>query len=378
MGRTLSQTQASVVVNQVPIGAVASVFRSGDAYKAAGELVRRSDYPDLSAAFPRNGSMNAVSLSITTAVSATGGWNSAEYGNGMFVVVGGSSSSGQGKALISTDGKNWDVAALPASGTWVGVKWGNGVFVALNSVGGVATSTDGLNWVSRGTIGVATASALAFGGGKFIAFNNAATTNQCYSSPDGINWTPRTLPATGSWNGLAYGGGTWVAVASDSTSAATSPDGINWTARVLPGATMTANNLVGYAFGQFIVGAKSTTNFTFYTSPDGINWAGKNVGGSTGGFNGCIYGDGTLIIFINDSTYSGYSIVSNDGVTFKMRKNGGLNMISGYGTTYGAGLFVTLGASNSVAASVENYDNSPTPSDYMYLPGSAGQFVRVK
>jgi hypothetical protein len=299
------------------------------------------------------------------------------YGNGVFVAVGGSAANPQGLAVYSFDGRTWDVASLPTSARWISVKWGNGVFVALTDGGVAATSPDGVNWTARGSIGSTVVTVMAFGGGKFIALRGTSTL--CYSSPDGITWTARNLPASVDWGSLAYGGGTWVAIGTNTTSVATSPDGITWTSRVLPGATIASTDIVGYAFGQFFAGANGTTGFTFYTSPDGITWAGKTIANNTSGsVSGVFYGDGTLVIGISSSTYPGYSIISNDGVTFRLKKLGAFTVATGYGGGYGAGLFISLGTSNSVAVSLESYENSPTPSDYMYLSGAAGQFVRVK
>ncbi|MDN4056344.1 hypothetical protein QPK32_25075 [Massilia sp. YIM B02763] len=374
MGRYGSQSKNPTMVNQVPIGGISPVFRSGDAYKAVGEVVSRSAYPELSAAFPRNGILVANKLNVD--ITATGGWNSIEYGNGSYVMVGGTSTSTTNIGAQSYDGRTWLQTALPALGNWISVKWGNGTFVAVSSEGYLATSKDGITWTYRGTVGVTGIRSMGFGDGKFVLVRDASG-NMCYTSVDGVNWTRRTLPETTTWGAVVYGGGTWLAVARDGTAAATSPDAINWTARTLPAATPSGTVTTVYGLGQFMVAASGSTGYTLSTSPDGINWTPRNIGSNmNGAVYGAAYGDGTIVLGLSSSSWGSYSITSHDGVTFRMRKSGQL-----YGNlAYGAGQFVCADGGNSTVTlvSIENYANSTVPSDYMYISGAAGQFVRVK
>src|SRR6185503_11946767 len=109
-------SQGSVITNQVPIGGISDFARSADAYKAVGEVVSRTTYPDLSAALPRNGSWS----SVLAALPSSHRYNDMAFGAGKFVAVTGTSSVASQVVSISTDGQTWEdyPLAMPVASTW--------------------------------------------------------------------------------------------------------------------------------------------------------------------------------------------------------------------------------------------------------------------
>lgn len=377
MSRYLGQVpQASSVVNQVPVGGIAAVLRSGDAYKAVGEVVSRAAYPELSAAFPRNGSFSAVSASAPEAMA----WRSMAFGNGVYVAVGGPhSSDADGMttwAGISYDGKNWTRVLLPLEKFWQCVTFGNGLFVAFSSVGNCVTSPDGINWTVRtsGTTGNVTS--VTYGAGLFVAVIDASAT--AITSPDGITWTARTMPTNSTWIAVIYAASKFVAIASGGNAAATSADGITWTARTIAGNVAFAG--LAYGAGLFVAVGTGTAG-EYGTSPDGITWTARKFPSNQFAPKSVLFGNGVFLAF--GSNTGGPStlmvMVSYDGLnwrTFSLPQS----VANGIGV-YNAGQFVIFNGNNSnndglIAAIC--YAENLTDSDYLYLSGTAGQFVRVK
>lgn len=367
-------------VNLVPIGGLAQVLRSGDAYKAAGELVQRSIYAALSLAFPRNGSVASVARTI----SASNFWVGVAYGAGVFVAVG-RAAPGSGTTTLgqySRDGgKTWFPSVMP-NGQWYCVAYGAGLFVALGQVGGTnlcATSVDGVKWTAQAAPPIV-AGAVTYSGSLFVAVQvSTSASTGAMSSTDGINWTARTLPTSSPWSAIAYGNGKFVAASLTTTAGATSTDGISWTARTLPGGV----NVQALAFGNgvFVAGGQNSGSgvVALFTSADGVTWATKELPQIVG--NSSVYsvsfGDG---VFIVNSSATGYSVVSYDGSTWyeKVTANPGGSAISAL--AYGAGTFFGTGAGTPAAITfyAETLETSAVLSDYLCLPGTAGQLFRVK
>lgn len=360
----LGPVQASSIVNLVPIGGIAPVFRSGDAYKAVGELVQRSIYTALSAAFPRNGSLASVaSTPLTTNV-----WQAGAYGAGVFVVVGNASGGGATTSgMYSTDGgKTWLLMTMP-SGVWTDVVYGGGKFVAITSGTAAATSTDGINWTAQTLPSAAGWTSIAYGSGVYVAVAGLGT--NAASSADGVTWTPRTLPTSASWNDVTFGNGVFLAIAIGTNAAATSTNGTSWTARTMP-----AVGARRVAYGANLFVAVGDSAFGCYSSPDGVTWTQRTVPPSAGAtLYNVMFGDG---VFVAQGSGAGYCAVSYDGMTWLIKSYVGTGTSGGF-AAYGAGSFL-IGASNSGSAFAVVYAENLTDSDYLYLSGTAGQFVRVK
>ena len=362
MGRyTGTLPQAAAVVSLVPVGSVASVFRSGDAYKGVGEVVQRSIYTALSAAYPRNGSVSSIALDAGTTNPSVG----VAYGAGRFVSL-----TASGQTWFSNDGRTWVLGAVISaitSRSYSAIAFGNGLFVAIaggatGNTTSYATSPDGLTWTVR-TMPDSYWAAITFGGGLFVA--TAWGSNAAATSPDGLTWTARTMPSSANWACVIYGGGLYLAI-SNSTAAATSTDGINWTSRTMPanGSGWSA----AYGNGLYVAAFDATS---LCTSPDGITWTLRQSSLFNGGLGGVTFANGIFVAF-----HSGGAIVSYDGIAW-LRKSTALSVGSAR-VAYSAGLFAVLNGVGSSTAALAFYAENLTDSDYLYLSGTPGTFVRVK
>jgi hypothetical protein len=210
-------------------------------------------------------------------------------GQGLFVVVPGSTSSG---VMTSPDGVNWTYTAFPttpnSSNNFRDITYGGGIFVAT-AVGGanrIMYSRDGINWtaISVTTFDGGLWSGVAYGNGKFVAvsYNGPSVSNGVITSSNGINWALVTtaLPSISqNWHGITYGvpltgqfAGTGLFVscgffASGTSNIMTSTDGNVWTVRTTP----TTTNLYRVKYGNgYFIATGNTLNPIIST--DGITW----------------------------------------------------------------------------------------------------------
>lgn len=358
----------NTVTSLVPIGGIAQVFRSGDAYKAVGESVSRTAHSELSTAFPRNGSFSSSAATLTI----NNGWRYAAYGNGVFVVVGVTNAGAvTGIMNYSNDGgKTWLESSIPvAAEILTGVVFNGTKFVAVDSNGKTYTSTNGGVWTAGVTI-PAGVGFLFFGGGLFIA--GASGTATAYTSSDAITWTARTLPSTSAWTAAGYGGGMFVmACGGGATTAASSPDGITWTARTIP-----AGSYLSFTYGKglFVASGGSSGGVPrCATSPDGITWTARSIPMVSGEFVSSVFADG---VFFGVANVANRVLVSYDGISWivKVVVMGGFSG-NNAAICSGEGKFF---ATPTGTAGILAYAEDLTTSDYLYLSGTAGQFVRVK
>lgn len=241
-----------------------------------------------------------------------------------------------------------------------GLAYGNGVFVAVgdtSTTGGAATSTDGITWTAR-TIAIS-AFAVTFGAGVFVAVG----TNSVATSPDGITWTTRTIPNT-AWRAISYGAGVFVAIGAGST--VTSPDGITWTARTSVAANM---GPITYGGGRFVVLSQSAAGGGA-TSVDGISWTAiTTVAGVTP--NSVAYGAG---VFVAVGT-SG-AMTSPDGLVWTARPipGAGTGSASYQAVTVYNGRFIAVG---SPAAGAPLFADSPDGSTWTARFMPAGGYTSI-
>jgi hypothetical protein len=214
------------------------------------------------------------------------------YGNGLFVAV---SNSGVGnRVMTSPDGITWTIRSSAADNNWVSICYGNGLFVAVSTTGvgnRVMTSPDGITWTIRSSTADNSWYSICYGNGLFVAISNTGTGNRVMTSSDGITWTIRSSAADNNWNSVCYGNGLFVAVStSGDNKVMTSPDGINWTLRTTP-ITIDTWNTICYGNGLFV--AISNTGNAM-TSFDGINWTIHiyNIGSS---WRSICYGNGLFV-----------------------------------------------------------------------------------
>lgn len=375
MGRIIGAAPVPAgVTQQVPIGGVTAVFRSGANYKAVGELVQRSVCTALSAAFPRNGAFSSAGITMPT----TNNWASVAYGNGVFVAVGTASGNGATNVFaISKDGKNWSQVVVPQAALWTAVAYGAGLFCAFGNGSGTTyllTSPDGINWTARAAPGFApNAGCVVWNGSVFAGIQSG--NGNAFSSPDGIIWTARTLPGATAWSGLAWcaGAAKFVAIASASNQSATSPDGITWTSRTLPASTFKAIAANSTTF--VIPMASSSPAPAVYTSTDGINWTARATPGLGYSTNAIVWGDG---VFVTSGKDSSTALVSYDGASWSEKAIPASTALWS-SMAFGAGMFLGLFASpqSGNANGHVVYAENLTDSDYLYLSGTPGNFVRV-
>jgi hypothetical protein len=375
MGFTTTRSSSNSAGGNVPLGGYADVFTSGLAFKATGTLIQRSLYPEMSNAFPRKGSFSAVAATLPSATGYTG----IAFGNGLFVAATGYTGSPGTAAATSTDGITWTPRAMPVPLEWRAMAFGAGLFVAIgtnnsNTANAVyATSTDGINWTARNmgvpavwasiTYSTALGLFIAIAGGYNSQSNIAAT------SPDGLVWTARVLPVTGYWQSVCPGPAMLVAAnanGSSSGSLANSVDGANWTTRAAAAGTSSG---VAYGAGLFV----SVGMLGMNTSADGITWTPRSVP-STWNCTVVAYGNGCFVAA--GAQGSNIAFTSPDGINWTPRNIVSANSLIG-SLVYGAGTFVQLGGSNQTIANLLFVENL-TDSDYMYIGGTAGKFVRVK
>lgn len=379
MGRSIGTAPSqSLVTQQVPIGGIAAVLRSGDAYKAIGESVSRAAYPALSAAFPRNGSFYSEQVTQAPPVTV----RAMAYGNGVLVMLGYSSAATTNYLYSRDRGKTWRTGTLP-SGRWSAVIFANGKFVAVGVTGGVTgpgaiTSTDGLNWTAAGNLstsidwaGIAWSDTLLLYVAVGAAGGGGGTTVAA-SSPDGVTWTPRTMPTSSVWSAVVWGGGKFVAV-SQGTAAATSVDGITWVAR-----SIASGSYLDVAYGNGVfVAAGSQGSPALATSPDGISWTVRTgPPGINGGLTGVMFGDG---VFLGSTNVQGLCCASYDGLTWIEKTVAATANTVAIGA-FAAGAFVVPNNSTTSGGTYGfiAYAEDMSTSDYLYLAGTAGQFIRVK
>ena len=70
-----------------------------------------------------------------------------DYGNGMWVVVG-----GNGTILTSNDGKSWTKQKINTKQTIYGVAYGNGMWIVVCDDGSIFKSSNGTSWEKIPTV----------------------------------------------------------------------------------------------------------------------------------------------------------------------------------------------------------------------------------
>ena len=114
------------------------------------------------------------------------------YGNGLFVVVGGSYFDTPGVILTSRNGLTWTRRNRANRKNLYGVTFGEGAFVAVGDNGAIVTSVDGIHWKSRGanTEDETLFAAIAFGNGRFVGGGESGA---IITSTNGVDWVVRRL-----------------------------------------------------------------------------------------------------------------------------------------------------------------------------------------
>jgi hypothetical protein len=240
-------------------------------------------------------------------------------GTNLYVAAGNNGTSSTFWSVsTSIDGSSWTQQSAPDAG--YGLTYGNGVFVLLGGTSGIWTSTNGTSWTNRGAS--ASLYHVAHNGlsGSSSLFVAVGSSGQCYTSVDGITWAFRTTVGTG--NGLwqvAYGNGLWITVGAQGV-VNTSPDGITWTQRTITALGTSVLSGVVYGNGTWVI---LGNNGLVVTSTDGITWSSRATNGffptSYGqyGGQGMAFGNGR---FVSAATTIGQSpdAIKGKAVTFSL------------------------------------------------------------
>lgn len=203
-----------------------------------------------------------------------------------WVIVG---DNGVGAARIqeSTDaGATWTARASTITGELLKVRWGNGLFVVLGGSATtgdeIETSPDGITWTNRANpVTPAGLNDLHFAAGKWVA---VGSTGEVITSPDGITWTDRSAHSplaggAGSLYAVTYDAvaGLWVAAGSTGDVLTTpNPDTTDWTPRTGFLATDTLTSLAYNGDGVvMVVGGASSgagSDIVGVSHDGGVTW----------------------------------------------------------------------------------------------------------
>ncbi len=230
-------------------------------------------------------SSNGISWTAGTMPVGGDGPYAVAFGSGLWVAP----YSGSNDVATSSDGITFSFQSnvLPATRDWRAIAFGNGTFVIVDSSGttGAATSTNGTTWTSRTLSASAEWSSVAFGTigatNYFVAVSGITGNSNAgsYSTDNGATWSASTLPSSTRWSSVAFGNGRFVAVSGNSgttsTAAAYSTNGTTWTSSTLPGSAAGWDN-VSWNGSVFIATAYNTSRSAI--SEDGITWTERAMG----------------------------------------------------------------------------------------------------
>ena len=252
------------------------------------------------------------------------------YANGLFICLG---SSGK---YHSVDGKTWKADLKdPSSFSDEGhpIKFANGLWVLGDRGTGLWYSEDGITWTQSNVSNVYVIS-VAYGNGMWVA----SDMTKVYYSADGKTWSEGSLSSVRLWF-VIYGDGVFVA-GSNGTGLYYSEDGVSWSASNIT--TGTYEYFGDYANGLFVIPGASTTK-NVLVSTDGKTWQELSViqNLKRPSFATIVHKNGLWVGGTNNATGFWYS---EDGTTWT-RSN--VTSARAYSIAYGAGVFVSAGATGS-------------------------------
>jgi hypothetical protein len=384
MGFATTRSSSSTAGGNVPIGGYADVFTSGANFKLVGSVISRAQYPEMSNAYPRSGAINAVNSGPMPANQA---WLSTAYGAGVHVAVGGSNGN---SAAFSDDAKTWYFMQMPVQLSYRTVAFGADLFVAMGTETGsattsFATSKDGVNWTARTFQLPYLVSSLIYSKelSLFIAScgyspNSTSPQTTLLTSVDGLVWKPIQVPSK-LWTSVASGPKGIAVISTDSTESGSSvclssADGITFTQRAMPpGHWMSVTQGKGV---YVAVGYKQSTSITMpiiATSTDLETWTLRNMPvSSTAAGPGCVaFGDSVFVAIWNAIT-----LVSYDGLVW-IQKTSLMSQPPPNQIGYKDGVLI-IGYSSSQSTVLNVTLENLTDSNWMYLSGTAGKYLRVK
>lgn len=244
------------------------------------------------------------------------------YGNGIFIITGGSSTSTDTWFYRSTDGINWTPIKINTGSSFGinsnSVKFINNRFVALLGIYWYRTengnqirtktenwfyeSTNGINWTKHQLVVESSENLdqmdIDYAKGTYV---RVGSTGSIYTSTNLDNWTRRTSGTNLKLVGISYGKGQFV-VTGDKGTILTSSNGVNWTKQD----STTDSYLIRsrYANGMYIA---CGYNGVVLQSIDGVMW--QNISNKTSGnAYGLAYNNIDNIMVITQHHYSSGTI----------------------------------------------------------------------
>lgn len=332
--------------------------------------------------------------------------NDVTYGNGMYVIVGGTAGT-TSLILTSSDGAAWTRRATTHTVGLTSIDYSPtlGMFLAAGQNGTTVYSTDGITWTSGVSAGAANITKVVWGGTQFALINTTNTSGQIYRSTNGTSFTAQSTTIGFTATDIAYSStlNLWVITRSSANTSyvMTSPDLSSWTARTITGST------AGSAYGVVWNGSKfvvSTNGPGVVSSSDGTTWAiasnnltqlGRMVAMPSGAVIAACYNDKGAAISYNSGVTWGTSITEVDTVVGQFRSNntklinaitysGGRYWVSAsnvsgqmYYSTDKKVWFTTQLPTGTAGTSYQALYVNATPAPYWVSPGTTGSAGRV-
>jgi trimeric autotransporter adhesin len=198
------------------------------------------------------------------------------YGNSTYVICGTADT-----ILTSTDGSTWtDRSGATGTQHYYSITYGNGLFVMVGGTSNnIRTSPDGITWTNRASLGAGVVfKSVCYGGNMFVA---AGDSGVLYSSPDGVTWTSRTsnlgTTTSDAIYSVEYAVDKFIAT-STAGRISTSTNGTAWTVTTLPSASGLNVNDIVYVNGYYVAALNSSSVREAWVSSDLTTWNRRTIG----------------------------------------------------------------------------------------------------
>lgn len=295
-----SSTLGNATADKVLAG---STFTSDSGFTIAGTSTLATDYEQAQETLQSALFMGESNLGLLP-VNASG-WRDCAYGNGVYVVLRGSSAYVKG-----TDAGGWSTGSLPISASFIA--FGNGNFLAASKNGTTACySTNGTNWTT--TTVPFNVQRIRFLNGSFFIIGTG--NGQLAKSTDCVSWTNISVSGYTGYKFLdvCYGNGKYILSVNYADTVLYSDDTSTWnngtinkqsSSRSYSFQNITFNN------GTFITGI---TNQCYFSSTDGISWNFTILDYDSliaVGYDNCNYvSSGNGVFIISTSTSNAYQVI---------------------------------------------------------------------
>ncbi len=223
---------------------------------------------------------SGVSWSAYSVPSPGRYWGTAQYGNGYFVVTGGSQNSTW--AMYSSNGTTWTDSTMPYTGFWNALTYTPQGFWAVNQSGYQSYSLTGSTWTPAGRLTLPAGASTSvvdcvYANGYYMVLTVFGTNGtQILRSSEGTNWSTIVVSTTYKGQRLSYvGSGTWI-ISSESNNnqiARSTDNGSTWTLVTLPNGNNYANagKIITDSLGNSYTN-NYTNNYLYKSTNGGASW----------------------------------------------------------------------------------------------------------